>query len=449
MAESSKNTNKRPRTNTDVDKQLELYVENSENVDLRENIEILKAQIDEMAKQNTELQQKNEIFISQITNLTEFQKSMVEQMGNIQNTMKMILENQQKNTENVKKIEKITNTQTEKIEKQIQKSHNIIEQKQTENANKWTEIVRKTNKNNVDLTQKIEKSQNGILNKSVQNNNKNATEKSKPISWIDRRIILCQSTNEKCTQTEQLEIRNSINKILVKNDKNIAIISVTQNDKNTLIATTRENCTKFDVLKYKNQIMEQLQKLQNVEIIDIKPLEFWAKLIVHGVSTERYTNTAESMNNLFYEIENMNLDAKLMTAPRWLTDIEKRKSRHSSIVIAIDTFENANKFLQRGLWIDGKKLKCEKFLQSKPTDQCSNCQNFGHHNLKCVNETKCGICAGNHLTKNHFCKICNKSGQPCTHIKLICVNCKKQHQSNDKHCEMFISLQKSNMMQIN
>ena len=112
---------------------------------------------------------------------------------------------------------------------------------------------------------------------------------------------------------------------------------------------TREDCDVKVVLKYKQQIYEQLRKIDSV-INKPQVQENWAKIIVHHVSTERYNDTTESINELHHEIERMNPSVKLVASPRWLTSPTRREGKtRSSIVIAISDHELAKKIINRGL----------------------------------------------------------------------------------------------------
>jgi hypothetical protein len=140
----------------------------------------------------------------------------------------------------------------------------------------------------------------------------------------------------------------------------------------------------------------------------------------------------------------MNPSVKLVTSPRWLTSskVREEKSR-SSIVIAISDHELAKKIINRGIWVDGRRTITEKFMRVKPTDQCSKCYGFGHHAVRCTEETRCRICAASHATRQHICTTCKTTAKECRHIKTVCVNCKQEHQANDVRCEMIQTLRRS------
>ena len=67
--------------------------------------------------------------------------------------------------------------------------------------------------------------------------------------------------------------------------RNAAVIAANYNEKDTIILTIREDCDAKVVLKYKQQIYEQLRKIDSV-INKPQVQKNWAKIIIHYVSTE-------------------------------------------------------------------------------------------------------------------------------------------------------------------
>jgi hypothetical protein len=140
----------------------------------------------------------------------------------------------------------------------------------------------------------------------------------------------------------------------------------------------------------------------------------------------------------------MNPSVRLVTSPRWLTSSGAREGKsRSSVVIAISDHELAKKIVNRGIWIDGRRTKTEKYIEVKPTDQCSKCYGFGHHAVRCIEKTSCRICAAPHETRQHICTTCKTTAKKYQHIKTMCVNCKQKHQANDVRCEMIQTLRRS------
>lgn len=79
--------------------------------------------------------------------------------------------------------------------------------------------------------------------------------------------------------------------------------------------------------------------------------EVWAKVIVHSIPLEDYSDKVTGMNNLRVEIKKQN-NCELTTA---LTDLTKPENRtgkiHSSIVIAIRSKQKARLMIQGGTYI--------------------------------------------------------------------------------------------------
>src|SRR5207247_2026500 len=144
----------------------------------------------------------------------------------------------------------------------------------------------------------------------------------------------------------------------------------------------------------------------------------------------------EGITGLRQEIETFNMIA-LVTAPRWLTSAEKREGKaYTSVVLATQSLAEAENIVKKGALVFGRRLKAERYIISKPADQCSNCQQFGHHHLRCSQDAKCQICAGNYNTHLHRCAQCNQTDKTYGHSNFKCANCGKPHKANDQSCEV-------------
>ena len=138
------------------------------------------------------------------------------------------------------------------------------------------------------------------------------------------------------------------------------------------------------------------------------------------------------MNALAYEIQNMNSQVKLVTAPRWLTHKNVRTQKeNSSVVIVVKTQEQAKALINRGVWIDNEKKTATMFIKSRPYDRYSRCQGYGHNAVRCTRPVACRVCAADHETKGHFCRACGVTAKACAHIKVKCANCKKDYEANN------------------
>ena len=92
----------------------------------------------------------------------------------------------------------------------------------------------------------------------------------------------------------------------------------------------------------------------------------------------------EGMSLLKQEIETFNTQAVLVATPRWLLHPSKRQGKaYSSIVLAVQNEAEADILIKKGILVLGRRLKAEKFLNLKPTDQCMKCQGFSHYTIRC------------------------------------------------------------------
>lgn len=208
----------------------------------------------------------------------------------------------------------------------------------------------------------------------------------------DRRILIPRIPKD-AKKANPLSVRDTVNATLArcKAPARVVVTSAAYNTAGTLILTTCEDCPCADVLKQ--------------------------------------------------EIETMNPSVKLITTPRWLTKPEQRKNKgFSSIVIAVQSHNEAESILKKSLWLFNRKLKTARYLAVKPTDQCGRCQGFGHHATRCNIAVRCQICAAGHETRIHTCNTCNKRGKVCSHVDLKCANCDKAHKANDPSCEVIKQL---------
>ena len=83
------------------------------------------------------------------------------------------------------------------------------------------------------------------------------------VSNNNRRILIARKTNSVCVNT--LTIRDTVNEMLTKckAGKNAAVVSAFYNEKGTILLTTREDCSKNVVLKYKKQIYEVFKEMNS------------------------------------------------------------------------------------------------------------------------------------------------------------------------------------------
>ncbi|KAF5371838.1 hypothetical protein D9615_009532 [Tricholomella constricta] len=158
-------------------------------------------------------------------------------------------------------------------------------------------------------------------------------------------------------------------------------------------------------------------------------------LLVEFVPTSLGDNAAEAVR----EIERVNglgegevTQAKWVRAPHTRTN-PNQKSAH--LIVSCRTKETANKAIDKGLVIEGKRVAAKK-LDQEPR-RCLKCQFYGKGHIaqecKQIHET-CGTCAGQHRSKD-----CKETDMR----KLCCVNCRARrwrdnHSSADRLCPVFL-----------
>ena len=274
--------------------------------------------------------------------------------------------------------------------------------KATENSENWTTIKRKSS-----------------------NHNSNKVDRFDAIKA--RRLVISPKNPD--AQIDSMKLRDEINALLKNANLNIIVNTVekSKTGQNIVLTTSPDNNAE-ELLKNKSS-WEHIFESQR-----IRKDESWFKVIAHGVNISLFDN---NMQYLQTEIEKYNSNMQLCDLPRWLARDRQNKVT-SSVVLTFNNQNQASNAL-RGVNIAGRHCDTEIFASVRLNTQCINCQKFGHKHYQCKSPAKCNICAQSHETHNHECTTC-KSKIACAHAILKCVNCNKNHQSNDIGCEMFISL---------
>ncbi|RPA70839.1 hypothetical protein BJ508DRAFT_336727 [Ascobolus immersus RN42] len=119
--------------------------------------------------------------------------------------------------------------------------------------------------------------------------------------------------------------------------------------------------------------------------------------------------------------------------PRWEDRVEKAAS---SVSIIVKSEEMAKRCMQKCLNIDMQKLEVVRFVRNRQDQQCSTCQKFGHHYLRCTaKQPACRLCGASHKTVDHKCDKCNTKGKRCEHLTPYCANCQTTgHTASDNAC---------------
>jgi hypothetical protein len=160
------------------------------------------------------------------------------------------------------------------------------------------------------------------------------------------------------------------------------------------------------------------------------------QMVVHGIPTDL------PLENLQQELTTYNPGLVMASPPRWLTSPERRKEKKASSVVIALSGNKAQEVANRPrLFAFSATLRAERKLRFGPSTQCSNCQKFGHHTLKCKQTPACRWCAQPHLTGTHSCptSTCSTNGRLCSHTLAKCANCQGPHESHFKDCTARVS----------
>ena len=75
--------------------------------------------------------------------------------------------------------------------------------------------------------------------------------------------------------------------------------------------------------------------------------------------------------------------------------------RFSSLIVEVTSPEAANRLINEGLAFEGSISFCDSWVRNSTVQQCFNYYGYGHIVRVCKNLTRCGYCAGNHLSQAH------------------------------------------------
>jgi hypothetical protein len=110
--------------------------------------------------------------------------------------------------------------------------------------------------------------------------------------------------------------------------------------------------------------------------------------------------------------------------------------KYSSLVIYFRDAAIANEAITNQIAVNGIVRRTEKY-RALPM-QCFKCRKYGHISALCKNDSKCGFCAGNHLTRDCKCPAstpCATTAQ-CTHLGTKCSACGGAHRDTDPTCSV-------------
>jgi hypothetical protein len=152
---------------------------------------------------------------------------------------------------------------------------------------------------------------------------------------------------------------------------------------------------------------------------------------VHGLPT------TASLAEIGRELSTYNSGLALSEPPRWLTTDTIRAGKSASSVTIIATGPRAQEFasLPR-LCAFSRSFRIERRLRFSAHTQGANCQQFGHHTLRCPNTAACRWCTSPHSTRDHRCPTttCSARGRACPHTVMGCANCAGPHDTHYSSC---------------
>jgi hypothetical protein len=246
--------------------------------------------------------------------------------------------------------------------------------------------------------------------------------------------------------TDLIAVRNTINSALKEAGApdNAIVTHIDTNLRNNIVIHTGKTCKAESLRPYTTQINKAISTVIT-DAPSIRIHEKWTKIMVHSVSLDHFPETATGMALLQEEIEKYN-SCKLTCPPRYLTRPETRTNKKAStIVIALPSEATARPLL-KNIDIHGRRHTTERFYTARPWDQCSKCQQHGHHHMRCKNDARCKYCAEPHKTTEHQCNntTCRQpAGKDCTHTTTRCALCSGTHRADSPRCEARITIFKA------
>jgi hypothetical protein len=259
--------------------------------------------------------------------------------------------------------------------------------------------------------------------------NKEST--SSVLTKRDRTIVIERDGTPLPDDTNPLTIRDTFNHAIKK--PLIATIEFTAN--HHVLLLTKDNTPASSVLKNHRSVIEETIRATIPAATGLRKDEIWHKVILHGIPTTTTFNTVQS------EVEEFNPGIHLPRPPRWLTTEAQRQDKTASaMVLTIAGKDSADKALNRGLSLFGRKFKVNKYLSFGPDSQCTKCLAFGHHPSQCTGTQHCNICSREHPAHLHTCgrTDCPTKGKACLHTTIKCNNCGDSHMANSKECPTYL-----------
>src|ERR1700710_2666487 len=242
----------------------------------------------------------------------------------------------------------------------------------------------------------------------------------KGLSLRDRKLIIKRDGSKLPSSTTT--IRNSINTAL----NSIFVQRVEVDIFNNLTLITMDTVKATSLNPKAAQFLHLIPGTTTVQLDSPS-----AHLLVHGIPT------SSSLADIGKELTTYNTGLALAEQPRWLTTDDKRVGKTASSVTIIATGPKAQDFTSKSrLCAFSKTFWVERRLKFNLFTQCANCQQFGHHTLRCTFASACRWCAKPHSSREHTCSTstCSAKGRTCPHTIMACVTCGGPHDSHSPSC---------------
>jgi hypothetical protein len=258
---------------------------------------------------------------------------------------------------------------------------------------------------------------------------------------LSRRCTLLQARNVQASSFSSIQLRNAINSAFNKKGiQGLVISTVALSLRGNITVTTTPEFN-VDFLIENEEVIKGVLPL----ITSIKRGEPWYKVAIHGIPIREFdTNEGLDSDLVANEIRTFNKGLTPIGRSFWTTSKSKRDSgliQSGTIIVAFPTEDQAKRAINNRLYIAGVSAKVAKYIATSRTTQCNKCAGFGHSELLCKREPKCIFCAENHISKQHYCNICNKTGLKCKHTSVKCTNCKDTtHSADSKLCEVYLAI---------
>jgi hypothetical protein len=198
------------------------------------------------------------------------------------------------------------------------------------------------------------------------------------------------------------------------------------------------------VERVKDIVLKAARLVDNT-ICGVEENNTWTQMKVHNIPLEHYFWRG-SLGQLKEEIRAENPGIIIPGYIRWIKSIkaiseerDKGAINHSSVVLNVKDKVVAQKLLKNGIRIAGKSHQAEVYVREGLDSQCGLCNEWGHTKNRCIKtEPVCGICAEEHSTTAHLCKVggcASRRRAICRRHEIFkCSNCAGAHPATASRC---------------